>query len=214
MIDNDKHNITYEYISRYINSTVKVDVPPAIKAYAQANAVPIALPETIALLRQMTLATGARSVLEIGTAIGYTASHFASCGAKVVTIEKEPQLAAVAQEFTSGKDITIHTGDALELLPTISGTFDIIFLDAQKGSYLEYLPLLMPKLRVGGILISDNVLYKGMVATDDLVIRRKITIVKRLRQYLHTICNMDGCESCILPVGDGVAITTKLKETT
>jgi len=85
----------------------------------------------------------------------------------------------------------------------------MIFLDAAKGQYPEFLPECLRLLRSGGLLISDNILYKGMVAKDELVVRRKKTIVKRLRNYLETICNTDELETSILPVGDGLAISFK-----
>jgi len=105
--------------------------------------------------------------------------------------------------------INIIEGDALEVLKCLEHKYDMIFLDAAKGQYPEFLPECLRLLRSGGLLISDNILYKGMVAKDELVVRRKKTIVKRLRNYLETICNTDELETSILPVGDGLAISFK-----
>jgi predicted O-methyltransferase YrrM len=95
------------------------------------------------------------------------------------------------------------------VLRCLDKKYDIVFLDAAKGQYGEFLPECMRMLNSGGLLISDNVLYKGMIATDDLVVRRKKTIVRRMRDYLDSICNMDELETSIIPIGDGVALSRK-----
>ncbi len=85
----------------------------------------------------------------------------------------------------------------------------LFFLDAAKGQYLEFLIKCMDILQGKGLIVSDNVLFKGMVACDELVVRRKKTIVKRLREYLNYISHLEGYETCIIPIGDGVALTYK-----
>ena len=109
------------------------------------------------------------------------------------------------------KNIHVFKGDALEILDTIDEKFEFIFVDAAKGQYMEFLPHCMRMLKVGGIMFSDNILYKGMVATDELYKRRKVTIIRRLRKYLDTICNMDELNTVIVPIGDGAAISYRLK---
>ena len=106
-------------------------------------------------------------------------------------------------------NIRILEGDAVEQLKNVEGEFDMIFLDAAKGQYKLFYDLVIDKLKVGGVLISDNILYKGMIASDDLVVRRKKTIVKRMRNYLDYICNCDYLTTSLLPMGDGVAISYK-----
>jgi len=103
--------------------------------------------------------------------------------------------------------INIIEGDAIEVLPYLYKKYDFIFLDAAKGQYPEFFPHCFRMLSDGGVLVSDNVLYKGMVANDELVVKRKKTIVRRLRDYLNTICNDVNLETSILPIGDGVAIS-------
>ena len=105
--------------------------------------------------------------------------------------------------------IKIIFGEAEEVLPNLKEKYDFIFLDASKGHYLDFFKSCSKALNNEGTIVSDNVLYKGMVATDKLVVRRKKTIVKRMRQYLKYISNLSGYSSCILPLGDGVAITYK-----
>jgi predicted O-methyltransferase YrrM len=158
-------------------------------------------------------ASRAKEVLEIGAAIGYSAISMAECGCNVTTIEKDEgmlklltrhiQLAGLEQK------ITVCPGDASQLLPKLEGTFDFIFVDAAKAHYLEYLPHCLRLLRQGGILFSDNVLFKGRVATDELFIRRKITIIRRLRNYLNELCSREDLDTAIVPIGDGAAISYK-----
>ena len=97
----------------------------------------------------------------------------------------------------------------LEILKEVEGPFDMIFMDAAKGQYKLFYDMIIDKLRVDGLLISDNILYKGMVAHDDFVIRRKKTIVKRMRNYLDYICNCDYLSTSLIPIGDGVALSYK-----
>jgi predicted O-methyltransferase YrrM len=85
----------------------------------------------------------------------------------------------------------------------------MIFLDAAKGQYPEFLPQCLKLLASGGVLVSDNVLYKGMIADDSLVVRRKKTIVKRMRNYLESICSSSELETSLIPIGDGVAVSYK-----
>lgn len=105
--------------------------------------------------------------------------------------------------------ITILEGEAEEVLLNLNDKYDFIFLDAAKGQYMEFFNRCINLLDRDGIIVSDNVLYKGMVATDKLVVRRKKTIVKRLRKYLQYINEIQGYTSCVIPIGDGLAITYK-----
>ena len=102
-------------------------------------------------------------------------------------------------------------GDAKDVLPRLaeSEKFDMIFVDAAKGQYMEFFPHCMKMLNEGGLLISDNILYKGMTATDELLVRRKVTIVKRLRKYLEMLRDSSELSTAIIPIGDGVAISYK-----
>ncbi|MDK2937616.1 MAG: hypothetical protein PWP62_2624, partial [Eubacteriaceae bacterium] len=100
-------------------------------------------------------------------------------------------------------------GDAQEVVKELSEPYDMIFLDGAKGHYIHLLPDCLRLLKPGGLIISDNVLFKGMIATNELVIRRKITIVKRMRRYLQEISNHPALLTSILPLGDGLAISLK-----
>lgn len=215
MQNNEEHNINYEYITRYIRRTMKDrdGLLGEMEKYARKNDVPIAQPETIGLIENIILFSGAKRVLEIGSAIGYSSIIMANAGADVTTIERDENMFGPLFENIEKaghkEHIHVHCGDALEILKTLDGEYDFVFVDAAKGQYLEFLPDCMRLLKKGGLLFSDNILYKGMVATDELYKRRKVTIIRRLRKYLDTICNMDELNTVIVPVGDGAAISYK-----
>ncbi len=211
-------NINYEYIIRYIRDTI----PPRegyikeMEEFAKANEVPISQPESIRFIEILLKLMRAKKILEVGSAIGYSAIRMSKCcGADVVTVELSDEMADRAEEniFKMGLDkkISLIRGDGVRVLAEMpgEGVFDAIFVDAAKGQYMEFFPNCMRLLKRGGVLISDNVLYKGMTATDELVVRRKITIVRRLRAYLDMLNNHEGLSTAILPIGDGIALSFK-----
>ena len=199
MIDD---NINYEYIIRYIRSTIRKrdGIFADMEKFAKENEVPISQIETIRLIEILIRLGNIKNVLEVGAAIGYSAICMAWAGAtKIDTIEINADAVRVARkniELAGYNDrITVHEGDAREVLKELDGKYDMIFVDAAKGQYNEFFENCMRMLKVGGILVSDNVLYKGMTATDELVQHRKITIVKRLRTYVDMLCNHPKLET-------------------
>ena len=216
MIDD---NINYEYILRYIRSTIRKrdGIFADMEKFAKENEVPISQIETIRLIEILIRLGNIKNVLEVGAAIGYSAICMAWAGAtKIDTIEINADAVRVARkniELAGYNDrITVHEGDAREVLKELDGKYDMIFVDAAKGQYNEFFENCMRMLKVGGILVSDNVLYKGMTATDELVQHRKITIVKRLRTYVDMLCNHPKLETGVLPIGDGVALSIKTED--
>jgi len=216
----DKFNINYEYIVRYLHRTLKQDSGLLLEMadYAHKNDVPISSLESMRFIEVLLKIANAKKVLEVGCAIGYSAISMALCGAEVTSVERDENMYKLAGEYIkrSGVEdkINIIFGDAADVLSTLNETYDFIFLDAAKAQYQEFLPHCLRLLKKGGILYSDNILYKGMVATDELAKRRKITIIKRLRSYLDLLCHTDGLDTSIIPLGDGVAITIKEKDIT
>ena len=208
-------------IEDYIRSLI-VDKDEYLKellAYADEYHVPIVHPEVAEFLEVFTLSHGAESVLEIGTAIGFSASIFSQGmkgKGKVVSIELKEEMHKIAQANVARLDVEtefdFRLGDAKDVLDEIDGKFDIVFIDAAKGHYKLFFEKCFDKLKVGGVIISDNVLYKGMIAHDDYVVRRKITIVKRMRNYLDFISDHPQLKTAIMPFGDGLAISYKLEE--
>ncbi len=210
-------NINYEYIIRYIRRTLKPSSGfiAEMEKYARENDVPISQPETIKLLELLIKISGAKSVLEVGTAIGYSAIRMAKSGAAHIdTIEINEKAADRAKRNVlsvgMSDKINVISGDANEVLPALDGEYDLIFIDAAKAQYGRFFEHCMRMLKNdGGILVSDNILYKGMTATDELVLHRKRTIVKRLRDYVDMLCRHPLLDTDILPLGDGVAVSLK-----
>ena len=155
-------------------------------------------------------------VLEVGTAVGYSAILMADNlpdESTIVTIERYKKHADIAVDniFASGyeKKIKVIEGEAAEVLHWLDGGFDFIFLDAAKGQYIEFFPDILRLLNPGGVLLSDNILYHGMIENEEKVERRKITIVKRLHMYLEEIMTNEKLTTSIIPIGDGVALSVK-----
>ncbi len=209
-------SINYEYIIRYLRDLLpkREGIQGEMERFAKKHQVPISQPETMKLLEVVIRLGRIRSVLEVGCAIGYSAICMVEAGCETVdTVELSPDAVRVAKENFQkaglADRIRLYEGDAKEILPTLNGEFDMIFMDAAKAQYQEFFPHCMRLLKKGGVLVSDNVLYKGMTATDELVTRRKITIVKRLRNYLSMISSVPELETTVIPIGDGVALSFK-----
>lgn len=211
-------NINEEYIEDYIRSILpeRDDYFLEMEDYARKNHVPIIEPEVAQLLELQLKLLKPKRILEVGTAIGYSSLIMAEAvesDCRITSIEIEEDMIYLAKEYienTPHKDkINIIWGDASEVLPLLENKYDFIFIDAAKGQYMDFLEYAMKLLNPCGLIISDNVLYKGMVASDELVKKSKITIVKNLRKFLKYINEVDGYTSAIIPIGDGVALTYK-----
>lgn len=209
-------HINEEYIEEYIRSILPENVGylKELELYAEENHVPIIEKETAQLLKVLLKIDSPKNILEIGTAIGYSALIMALStddDCKITTIERRPDMVDLAEKNINNtkykERIKILYGEAEKILPSLDEKFDFIFLDAAKGQYLEFFNSCIKLLNEKGVIMSDNVLFKGMVASDELVIRRKKTIVKRLREYLKYINHLEGYTSCVIPIGDGVALT-------
>ena len=211
-------NINEQYIEQYIREILpkKNDLFVEMESYAEENHVPIVHPEVAQFLKVMIKITKTKKILELGTAIGYSTLIMAEAmenTGKIVTIERRKDMVELAEKNIekngTNVEIQIMEGEAKNILSTIDEKFDMIFLDSAKGKYMELLPYCINNLVDGGVLVSDNVLFKGMVANDDLVVRRKKTIVRRMREYLEYISDHPILETSVIPIGDGVALTYK-----
>ncbi len=213
-------NIVNEAVEEYIRDLLpeKNDLLKEMEEFAEIHHVPIVHPEVAQLLKVMTKINKTKSILEVGTAIGYSAMIFTNAmeDGKLISIEKREDMVDLArkniQRAGLSSKIEVIQGNAEDVLPTLEGKFDLVFLDAAKGQYMKFLSSTIDQLKPGGVLISDNVLYKGMTASDEYVIRRKITIVKRMRKYLDYLMKHSQLTTSILPIGDGVAISYKNEE--
>ncbi|MCI8583079.1 MAG: O-methyltransferase [Dorea sp.] len=204
----------------FINSMELPENPllEEIEKEALESFVPIIRTETKSLLKVLlTLAKPVR-ILEVGTAVGYSAlvmHTYAPENCKITTIENYKKRIPIARAnfVRAGKesDITLIEGDALEVMKELTGSYDFIFMDAAKGQYVHYLPEAMRLLIPGGLLVSDNVLQDGDVINSRFAVeRRNRTIHSRMREYLFELKHREDLETTILPVGDGVAVSVKL----
>ncbi len=214
-------NITNQFVEEYIGALLPDEEGhfKEMVEYAEVHHVPIVQREVAALLLVLTKALQAKKILEVGTAIAYSTLLFCKgmgFRGHITTIERNEEMIQQAKanikKAGREKQVRLLQGDAEEILKFLEGEYDLIFLDGAKGQYNEFLNDCLDRLRPGGMLISDNILYKGMIATDDLVVRRKKTIVNRMRQYLETICNHPQLDTSIIPIGDGLAISYKKQE--
>lgn len=184
---------------------------------AHETGIPIVRSETQALLRFLLKLTGPEQILEVGTAIGFSALLMSDAApqAAVTTIEKYEKRIPLARENfrKAGREdrITLLEGDAADILKELTGSYDFIFMDAAKGQYSHFFPDVYRLLAPGGLLVSDNVLQDGdVIESRYAVTRRNRTIHARMREYLYELTHHEGLESVILPVGDGVALSTKI----
>lgn len=184
---------------------------------AVADEVPVIRQSMQSFLKVLLALHQPKRILEVGTAVGFSAILMAMNTAPdctITTIEKyEKRIPQARKNFAaSGLDsrITLLEGDALEIMQGLSGTYDMVFMDAAKGQYIHFLPDALRLLRTGGVLISDNVLQDGdIIESHYAVERRNRTIYKRMREYLYVLKHTEGLLTSIVPVGDGAAVTVK-----
>ena len=209
--------ITDERFIAYINSLDAGN--PAyldeLEAYALNTQVPIIRKEMQSFMKTMLVMNKPKQILEVGTAIGFSAllmSEFTD--GHITTIENYDKRIPIARDnfkkYHKEHQITLLEGDAMEVLKTLAGPYDFIFMDAAKGQYIHYLPEIMRLLTPGGVLISDNVMQDGdIIESKYAVTRRDRTIHKRMREYLYTLKHHEELETSILTLGDGVAVSVR-----
>ena len=210
-----------ERLATFINSLDAGNAPylNELERYAKKTNVPIIRTEMQSLLKFLLAMKEPREILEVGTAIGFSALLMSEYGPKdchITTIEKYEKRIPLAKENfkKAGKEnaITLLEGDATDILRTLEGSYDFIFMDAAKGQYIHFMPDILRLLKVGGLLISDNVLQDGdIIESRFAVTRRNRTIHSRMREYLYELKHHEDLETVILPVGDGVTISVKRK---
>lgn len=190
-----------------------------VRSRAKEMGLPIIRSTVANFLDIIVRISSARSILEIGTSIGYSTMVLLKAmegKGRVVTIEIDEKMLNLAkQNFEKAglsQMVTPLLGDAGEILHYMEGQYDIIFIDGPKGQYLNYLQDCLRLLKPGGLLICDDVLFYGMVADDKLVNKRKSTIVKRMRKFLKVITSHPQLSTIILPLGEGLSVSYKRKE--
>lgn len=184
------------------------------RIYAVLNKVPILRESEVHLFEELISLYKPSRILEVGTAIGYSALLLARHGSPEVqidTIELDEQRYGMAQHFigqSKYKDqISLHLGDANEVLLTLEGPYDLVFLDGPKGQYKKQLEIIEPKLAPQAVVLADNVLFRGYVRGGKEAPHRYKTIVKRLRDYLDLVEDKERYNTTIYPLGDGMSVS-------
>lgn len=211
--------IVDERMATYIHSLEMPESPiiEAIEQEALDTFVPIIRKETQSFLKVLLLMKKPMRVLEVGTAIGFSAilmSEYMPEGSSITTIEKYEKRIPIARENfkRAGKEnqITLIEGDALEVMRSLDDPYDLIFMDAAKGQYIHYMPEAIRLLAPEGVLVSDNVLQDGDVIESRFAVeRRNRTIHSRMREYLYELKHNEMLQTSLLPLGDGVALSVK-----
>lgn len=211
--------IVDERMVTYIHSLEgsESDIIETIEQEALDTFVPIIRKETQSFLKVLLMMKKPLRVLEVGTAVGFSAilmSEYMPKEGHITTIENYEKRIPIARENfkRAGKEdkITLIQGDALEVMKELEGPFDFIFMDAAKGQYIHYLPEALRLLEIGGVLMSDNVLQDGDIIESRFAVeRRNRTIHSRMREYLYELKHHEQLKTTILPLGDGVALSIK-----
>jgi caffeoyl-CoA O-methyltransferase len=203
-----------EYLERL--HPANVGLLAEIEAYAAERRVPIADPEVARFIEIAARAANVRRALEIGMAVGYTVIHLARAlpeDGLVVTIEPSDEMIARSEEYLRRADlrerVRIERGRALEVLPRLEETFDLVFIDALKEEYGGYLELALPLLRVGGVIVVDNLLWGGQVA-GEVRSPDQTASTQALREFNQLFVRHPQLLSVVLPLGDGLGYAVKI----
>ena len=221
--DDKEYESDKKYKADKVNKDDKYDKDLAVllaemKEYGEANHVPIINAKALHVLTETVAQKRPRRVLEIGTAIGYSTLYIAANSAgdvEIVTLELSDERADEAEDFIGRSrfagQIDIIRGDAGENILRQSGSFDLVFIDAAKGQYPDYFRKVYPLLAEDGVVIADNVLFRGYVRGSGPVPRRFRTIVKRLREYIGMVTENDEFRTEIHEDGDGLAVSWRYR---
>ena len=210
-----------ERLVTYINSLDQGNtaILDTIEREALDSYVPIIRKEMQSFLKLLLAMQKPKRILEVGTAVGFSAilmTEYNPYPCELVTIENYEKRIPIAREnfFRAGKEnqITLIEGDATEVLKTLDEPFDMIFMDAAKGQYINFMPDILRLLKKDGVLVSDNVLQDGDIIESHFVVtRRNRTIHKRMREYLYELTHREDLVTAVLPIGDGITVSTKVK---
>ena len=210
-----------ERLVTYINSLDRGNtaILDTIEREALDSYVPIIRKEMQSFLKLLLAMQKPKRILEVGTAVGFSAilmAEYNPYSCEIVTIENYEKRIPIAREnfVRAGKEkqITLIEGDATEVLKTLDEPFDMIFMDAAKGQYINFMPDILRLIKKDGVLVSDNVLQDGDIIESHFVVtRRNRTIHKRMREYLYELTHRDDLVTAVLPIGDGITVSSKVK---
>lgn len=184
-----------------------------MKQFAREAWIPVILDDSLEYVRGLLDSLKPLHILEIGTAIGYSSAIFSEYlqnGGKVDTVEIDKQRIMIARAnhkmLNLSEKINIIEGDALKVLGELNGMYDFIFIDGPKSHYVEYLPYCKKLLSKNGVILADNVIYKGMVTGPEFVKHKQRTAVMRLREFIDAVRNDEELQSELLEIGDGLLV--------
>ena len=208
-----------ERMRTYLNSLDTGNTPflEELEQYALRERVPVIRKEMQSFMKLLLAMNRPKRILEVGTAIGFSTllmCEYGPADVRIVTIENYEKRIPLAKENfrRAGREqqITLLEGDAGEILKELDDSFDLVFMDAAKGQYLNWLPDVLRLMKNGGILVSDNVLQEGdIIESHYLVERRKRTIYKRMREYLYELTHHPQLVTSVVTLGDGVTVSVK-----
>lgn len=184
-----------------------------IKQKALEEHIPIIMDDTLEVVDKILTELKPKRILEIGTAVGYSAmcfSEYLEPDGKIDTIERDEERIAEAkiniEKVGVADKINIYEGDAVEILPTLNEKYDVVFIDAAKGKYPFFLKEALRMINSNGVILADNILYKGYVMSDYNKHKQR-TAVRNLREYIKEVTENPDIETEILEVGDGLAVS-------
>ena len=222
---NANHNMRRPVVKEEIVSFMRERQAPVTNAlkeleeFARRENIPIIPHETVAFFRLFLQTMQPKSILEIGTAIGFSALLMAEQvpDAKIMTIDRNEEMIGFAKEnfarFDQRKQITLLEGDAVDLLEHIEQRFDLIFMDSAKSKYIVFLPEVLKRLEVGGVVILDDIFQGGDVARDIMEVRRgQRTIYRGLQRLFDATLDHPGLTASLIPLGDGILMIRKNQE--
>ena len=205
-------NINYNHIVDFLNNIYIDEDFVELRNFGIENNIPIMKLETKEFLKSLITIQKPKNILEIGSAIGYSSLLFSKyTGANITTIEKSEKMYEIAKSNFKkyGKDINIINMDAKKASNNINQGFDFVFIDANKSQYKYYFDKSISLLNKNGIIVCDNILFRGEIANDNIVDKRDITIVKNLRKFLSYITDLDEYITSIIPIGGGISLSTR-----
>lgn len=222
---NANHNMRRPVVKEEIVSFMRerqapvTDALKELEEFARRENIPIIPHETVAFFRLFLQTMQPKSILEIGTAIGFSALLMAEQvpDAKIMTIDRNEEMIGFAKEnfarFDQRKQITLLEGDAVDLLEHIEQRFDLIFMDSAKSKYIVFLPEVLKRLEVGGVVILDDIFQGGDVARDIMEVRRgQRTIYRGLQRLFDATLDHSGLTASLIPLGDGILMIRKNQE--
>lgn len=208
--------ITHPIIEQYIDELVpaRSELLMRLEKEAAEEGIPIIQLASARFLRVLMMIHRPKSILEVGTAIGYSTIWLAEAAEQttIVTMELDKERSARARvnlkQAGLNDRVTLVEGDATQGLP-FECSFDCLFIDAAKGQYHKFLELYLPMLNEGGLVITDNILFRGLVATPEEATKRHKPMVEKIRSYNQFLMEHPQLETSIVPIGDGIAVSVK-----